>query len=103
MALLKLWLKWANTAYKLKLFKRLKVHPTFHVSFLKKFYDVAEYSKSQAKRAPLVMRKQFDDQIEKILDHRILGQNKKNRRTKFLIQWKDKLIVEITWERNTTL
>lgn len=57
MALLKLWLKWANTAYKLKLFKRLKVHPTFHVSFLKKFYDVAEYSKSQAKRAPLVMRK----------------------------------------------
>ncbi|KAG8638589.1 hypothetical protein MANES_14G045351v8, partial [Manihot esculenta] len=96
--------KVGKVAYKLKLPERLKVHPTFHVSFLKKFHeDVAESSRSQAKRAPPVVRKQFDDQIGEILDHRTLGQSKKNRRTEFLIQWKDKPVSEATWERDTTL
>lgn len=47
-----------NITYKLKLLERLKVHPTFYVSFLKKFHeDVAESSRSQAKSAPPVVRK----------------------------------------------
>lgn len=55
------------------------------------------------KKAPWVVRKQFDDQIGENLDHRTFGQSRKNKRMEFLIQWNDKPITEATWERGTTL
>ena len=49
--------KVAEVAYMLKLFERLKLHPTFHVSFLKPYFEDAELGKAQVKRAPpLVMK-----------------------------------------------
>ncbi|RVW83532.1 hypothetical protein CK203_054218 [Vitis vinifera] len=57
----------------------------------------------QTKRTPPLVMKQFDREIEKILDHRTMGHSRKNQRTNFLVQWKGTLKVEATWERDVTL
>ena len=81
--------KVGSVAYRLRLLERVKVHPTFHVSYLKQFHeDMADASRSMSRRVPPTIQKQFDREMEKILDHRTVGQSKKNRRTEFLVQWK---------------
>lgn len=93
-----------NVAYRLKLPERLKVHPTFHVSYLKPFHkDLIDDGRQQGKRAPPVIRKQFDKNVERILDHRTMGQSKKNRRTDYLVQWKGGSQADASWERDVTL
>ena len=77
-----------QVAYMLTLPERLKLHPTFHVKFLKPYYEDLDAEMVQTKRAPSLIMKQFDREIEKILDHRTMGHNRKNRRTDFLVQWK---------------
>ena len=91
-------------AYKLALPERLKIHPTFHVSFLKPYYEDDTPGRVQAKRAPPTIRVQHDGrEIEAILDHRTLGASKKNRRVQYLVRWKGTQVGEESWERDTTL
>ena len=69
-------------AFWLKLPERLKLHPTLHVSYLRPFYEDNEDPKrSKSQRAPPTIHKHFDDGIVNIMDHRQLGQHKKNQRT----------------------
>lgn len=96
--------KVGNVAYRLKLPDRLKVHPTFHVSFLKPFHeDLVNVGRKQAKRAPPVIQKQFDRGVERILDHKTEGQSKKNRRTSYLVKWENSPDRESSWEKAETL
>ena len=43
------------------------------------------------KRAPPLVTKQFDKEVEKILNHKTMGVSRKNRRTNYLVQWKGSL------------
>ncbi|KAL0421317.1 UNVERIFIED_CONTAM: hypothetical protein Slati_3154600 [Sesamum latifolium] len=96
--------KVGSLAYRLKLADRLKIHPTFHVSFLKKFHhDLLDMARQQTRRAPPVIRKEFEKTVLQILDHRTMGQSKKNRRTDYLVQWTNESEADATWERDVTL
>ena len=71
--------KVGEVAYMMKLSKRLKLHLTFHFSFLKPYFEDTEPGKAQVKRAPPLVMKQFDKEVEKILNHRTMGASRKNR------------------------
>uniref|UniRef100_A0A803P658 Chromo domain-containing protein n=1 Tax=Cannabis sativa TaxID=3483 RepID=A0A803P658_CANSA len=90
-------------AYKLKLQERFKLHPTFHVSFLKKFHEDKAERRQQVVRAPPTVRKQFEKKLTKILDHRTFGASKKNLRTEYLVQWEGEDVADATWEKVVTL
>lgn len=93
--------KVGKVAYRLKLPDRLKIHPTFHVSFLKKFQE--DQTRVQTSRAPPVVRYEFDRKVARILDDRVLGQSKKNRRVDYLVQWVGDSEADATWIRNVNL
>ena len=95
--------KVGEVAYMLKLPERLKLHPTFHVSFLKPYFEDVEPGRTRVKDAPPLVMKQFDKGVEKIMNHRTIGASRKNRRTDYLVQWKDSSESEATWELDVTL
>ncbi|KAK3193400.1 hypothetical protein Dsin_024710 [Dipteronia sinensis] len=47
--------------------------------------------------------KEFDKAVQKVLDHRTVGNSNWNRRTGYLIQWKGESEADATWERGATL
>ena len=56
-----------NMAYKVKLPERLKLHLTFHVSFLKPYHHDPSPNRVQAKRNLLMIRVEFGKEIASIL------------------------------------
>ena len=62
-----------NVAYKLKIPERLKLHPTFPVSFLKPYHSDPSPDRVQAKRNPPMVRVEFSKEIASILQDRKMG------------------------------
>nr|XP_004245353.1 uncharacterized protein LOC101251801 [Solanum lycopersicum] len=92
-----------KVAYRLNLPKRLKIHPTFHLSFLKPYFAYHLPDKNKSKWDPLSVPTQFDAEIEKILDHWVLGTSKKNTKIEFLIDWKGESAADTVWEKSKDL
>ncbi|XP_069145456.1 uncharacterized protein [Solanum lycopersicum] len=89
-----------EVAYRLKFLERLKIHPTFHVSFLKPYFADADVpDRNRSKRAPPSLPTQYDAEIEKILGHRVLGTSQNNTKTKFLVHWIGNSAVDAVWEK----
>lgn len=65
--------KVSNMTYRLHLLERLKVYPTFYVSFLKPYHEYVDPSRMQMYHAPPIVRQQFNKEMERILDHRNIG------------------------------
>ena len=91
-----------NVAYKLKLPERLRLHPTFHVSFLKPYHENPSPDRVQVKRNPPMVRVEFSKEIASILQDRKMD-NWKNKWTEYLVHWKGTPVSEASWERGATL
>ncbi|XP_050242316.1 uncharacterized protein LOC126691306 [Quercus robur] len=76
-------------AYKLKLPKRLQIHPTIHMSFLKPYHgDAEDPTRNEAR----------------ILDKKVTGYRKGgNMITYYLVKWKGAAESEASWEKASTL
>jgi len=65
---------------------------------LRPYYkDKEDPDKNKPQHAPPTVRKQFDDDIVRIMDYRKLGQHKKNQRTEFLVKWVRN--EEVSWDK----
>ena len=91
-----------NVAYKLKLLERLKLHSTFHVSFLKPYHHDPNLDRVQANQNPLMVKVKFDKEIASILHDRKMD-NWKNKWTEYLIHRKGTPVSEASWEKGATL
>ena len=91
-------------AYKLKLPKRLQIHPTVHVSFLKPYHgDKQDPTRNEARRAPPTVMVQFDRKVDRILDKKVTGyRNGGNMITYYLAKWKGAAKIEASWEKAST-
>jgi Chromo (CHRromatin Organisation MOdifier) domain len=88
-----------KVSYKLNLPPKMKIHPVFHVSMLKPYHEDGEDpSRGESTRAPPIVIKSFDKEIEEILADRVVRKRGVPPSTQYLIKWKGLPESETTWE-----
>lgn len=96
--------KVGKVSYRLDLPDTLKIHPVFHVSMLKPYHvDEDDRDRGVSMRAPPIMTKSYDKEIEKILASKEVRKQGVPRQTHFLIKWKGQPEAEATWEPENDL
>ena len=91
--------KISKVAYTLDLPSHWKVHPTFHVSKLRKFYDEPRFFPPVERPGPETVDDEPEYEVEQIIRHRGAG-----RSIQYLVLWKGYPPHDATWEpeRNLT-
>ncbi|KAH0781404.1 hypothetical protein KY290_001002 [Solanum tuberosum] len=79
--------------------RRMKKYADQHRRSVEFSVDADDLDRNRSKRAPPSIPIQFDAEIEKILDHQVVGTSKKNTKTEFLIHWKGKSVADAVWEK----
>ncbi|XP_015946584.1 uncharacterized protein LOC107471601 [Arachis duranensis] len=93
-----------EVAYKVQLPPSMKIHPVFHVSMLKPYHgDQDEPSRGDSSRAPPVVIRSFDKEIEEILANRIVRRRGVPPSIQYLIKWKALPITKASWETREDL
>eukprot|EP00210_Caulerpa_lentillifera_P002711 g2591.t1 len=85
--------KISPVAYQLELPTQWKIHNTFHISKLRKFYTDERFHEPVVPPPPTLIEDQEEYEVERILRHR--GTKK---RREFLVLWKGYPVHEATWE-----
>ncbi|KAL7108903.1 hypothetical protein ACP275_06G141700 [Erythranthe tilingii] len=91
--------KVGKVSYRLELPSSLKVHPIFHVSMLKPYHeDKEDPSRGESHRAPPIMIKSYDKEIEEMLGRQQKRRSRVPPSIQYLIKWKGPPESEATWE-----
>ncbi|KAE8701616.1 Detected protein of unknown function [Hibiscus syriacus] len=91
--------KVGKVSYRLDLPSTLKIHPVFHISMLKPYHaDKEDPSRGYSHRAPPVVTKSYDKEVETVLTSRTVRKRGVPPRTEYLIKWKGLPESEATWE-----
>ncbi|KAG8372062.1 hypothetical protein BUALT_Bualt12G0027500 [Buddleja alternifolia] len=91
--------KVGKVSYRLDLPSTLKIHPVFHVSMLRPYQeDEEDPSRGESHRAPPVVTKSFDKEIEEVLSHKVVRRRGVKPTTHYFIKWKGLPESEATWE-----
>ncbi|KAH9291055.1 hypothetical protein KI387_044184 [Taxus chinensis] len=92
-----------KVAYRLQLPRHMYVHPVFHVSQLRPYFeDKEDPSRNQPTRAPANVVDRPELVVEKVLEMRRRGIGTRFR-TEFLVHWKGQPSYADTWERAESL
>ncbi|RVX03453.1 Transposon Tf2-2 polyprotein [Vitis vinifera] len=91
--------KVGKVSCKVKLPPRLKIHPVFHVSYLKPYHeDKDDPSRGFSKRAPTAVVTSYDKKVEHIIADRIIRRRGVPPATEYLVKWKRLPESEASWE-----
>ena len=94
--------KAGKISYRVDMPHHLKIHPVFHASQLKPYYeDKEDRDRGQSERARIfISPPTVDKQIEAIIDHQLVrGKGWNNSSSQFLVHWKGTAPEEATWEK----
>ena len=93
-----------KVSYKLKLPLSMKIDPVFHVSMLKPYHeDKEDQTRGDSRRAPPVVIKSFDKDVEEVLADRVVRRRGVPPSTQYLIKWKGLPDSETSWETQEDL
>ena len=90
--------KVSPVAYTLELPVHWKIHPTLHVSKLRRFHSESRFFEEVQPPQPEVVRGELEYEVEQILRHRGT-----ERRREYLVLWKGYPLHEATWEPEANL
>ena len=81
--------KVGKVSYRVELPPRLKIHPIFHVSYLKLYHkDKDDPSRGLSKRAPTMVMTSYDNEVEYIIADRVIKRRGVPLATEYLVKWK---------------
>ncbi|KAG8379886.1 hypothetical protein BUALT_Bualt07G0135900 [Buddleja alternifolia] len=96
--------KVGKVSYRLDLPSTLKIHPVFHVSMLRPYQeDEEDPNRGESHRAPPVVTKSFDKEIEEVLSHKVVRHRGVKPTTHYFIKWKGLPESDATWESQDEL
>ncbi|GKD70918.1 putative nucleotidyltransferase, ribonuclease H, partial [Tanacetum coccineum] len=88
-----------KVSYRVQLPPKLKIHPVFHVSFLKPYHrDKEDPERGVSKRAPTAVVTSCDWEVEEILSDRTIRRRGVLSYKEYLIKWRDLPDSEASWE-----
>ena len=85
-------------AYRLNLPPNWRIHPVFHVSSLKRYYQSEEFERVERPPSPVVVDGEEEFEVEAILRHKGSG-----ARRLYQVLWKGYPITEASWEPESHL
>ncbi|GJQ95654.1 reverse transcriptase [Tanacetum coccineum] len=93
-----------KVSYRVQLPPKLKIHPVFHVSFLKLYHgDEEDPERGVSKRAPTAVVTSYDREVEEILLDRMIRRRGVPSYKEYLIKWHDLPDSEASWEAEDLL
>ena len=96
--------RFGKVSYRLQLPPKLKIHPVFHVSFIKPYHeDMEDPERKVSKRAPTAVVTFFNREVEEILSDRKVSRRGVPSYTEYLIKWRNLADSEASWEAQDAL